>query len=165
MRAIRVAETGPSRVLQHLADLPTPPIAPGHVRVRNAYAGVNFIDIYQRTGQYPLPLPFVPGREAAGTVEAVATDVHDLAVGDRVAILAGGTYAESTVVERRLVARLPAGVTTHDAAACFLQGMTAAYLTTDAYPVQPGDHVLLPVPRPSPPRPDRRRRLPAGPAC
>lgn len=117
----------------------------GQVLVRNEYCGVNFIDIYQRTGHYKLPLPFIPGREAAGLVEAVGDDISDLQPGDPVVILSGSTYAEYTAVDRRLVARIPAGLDSMIAAASLLQGMTATYLTTDSYRVKPGDFVFLPV--------------------
>jgi NADPH2:quinone reductase len=113
--------------------------------VKNEYAGINFIDIYQRTGAYAVPLPFIPGREASGTVVEVGEAVPDLQVGDDVVVLSGATYAEYTAVDRRLVCKIPPGISKDDAVAVFLQGMTAAYLATDSYKVQPGDYVFLPV--------------------
>lgn len=114
--------------------------------MKNDFAGINFIDIYQRTGAYSVPLPFIPGREASGTVAEVGADIKDLKSGDNVVILSGATYAEYTAVDRRLVCKIPSGISKEDAVSVFLQGMTATYLTTDSYKVQPGDFVFLPVP-------------------
>lgn len=145
MRGFLVSEYGGIEVLKYMTDLSKPAIKPGHVLIRNKWAGINFIDIYQRTGHYKLALPFVPGRESTGYVEELGEGVHDLKVGDAVAALSGSTYAEYSVVERRLVSKIPDGVDLKDAAACFLQGMTASYLVTDSYRVKPGDFVLVPV--------------------
>jgi len=143
MRAIQIKATGGPEVLA-LADLPTPEPGPGQVRVRLAGTGVNFIEIYQRTGVYPMTLPYVPGGEGAGTVSAVGPDVTGVAVGDRVAstnLL--GAYAEEALVAADRVLPIPDGVDTETAAAAMLQGMTAHYLLQDSYPVEEGDTVLV----------------------
>ncbi|MBO3750936.1 quinone oxidoreductase [Streptosporangiaceae bacterium NEAU-GS5] len=143
MRAIVVSEPGDSSALAY-REQPDPTPGPGQVAVAIAAAGVNFVDVYQREGRYPLPLPFVPGSEAAGTVVEVGPGVDDLTVGDRVAWGdAIGSYAERAVVPAAKAVRLPEGVDPETAAAVMLQGMTAHYLTTDTYAVQPGDDVLV----------------------
>ncbi|MEV4183813.1 quinone oxidoreductase [Streptosporangium canum] len=143
MRAIVVSATGGPEVLTY-TDHPDPELNPGDVLVDIAAAGVNFIDVYQRMGRYPLSLPFVPGNEGAGTVAAVGEDVRDLSVGDTVA-WAGvmGSYAERTVVPASRLLSVPDGVTADLAAAVMLQGMTAHYLTHSTYEVKPGDDVLV----------------------
>jgi NADPH2:quinone reductase len=143
MRAIQIKALGGPEVLA-LTDLPTPEPGPGQVRVRLAGTGVNFIEIYQRTGVYPMTLPYVPGGEGAGTVSAVGPDVTGVAVGDRVAstnLL--GAYAEEALVAADRVLSIPDGVDTETAAAAMLQGMTAHYLLQDSYPVEEGDTVLV----------------------
>jgi len=143
MRAIQIKALGGPEVLA-LTDLPTPEPGPGQVRVRLAGTGVNFIEIYQRTGVYPMTLPYVPGGEGAGTVSAVGPDVTGVAVGDRVAstnLL--GAYAEEALVAADRVLPIPDGVDTETAAAAMLQGMTAHYLLQDSYPVEEGDTVLV----------------------
>lgn len=143
MRAIVVSATGGPEVLTY-TDHPDPELNPGDVLVDIAAAGVNFIDVYQRMGRYPLSLPFVPGNEGAGTVAAVGEDVRDFSVGDTVA-WAGvmGSYAERTVVPASRLLSVPDGVTADLAAAVMLQGMTAHYLTHSTYEVKPGDDVLV----------------------
>lgn len=126
--AIIVAATGGPGVLRPGPRDPGTP-GPGQVRVRVAAAGVNFIDVYHRTGLYPRPLPYVPGSEGAGVVEAVGPDVADLAVGDHVAwAAAAGSYATSLIAPAAALVRIPAGVADDVAAAVMLQGMTAHYL-------------------------------------
>ncbi|MFO8076926.1 MAG: quinone oxidoreductase family protein [Actinomycetota bacterium] len=142
MRAIEVREPGGPEALR-LAEVPTPEPAPGEVRLRVAAAGVNFIDVYHRTGAYPLAVPFVPGMEAAGTVEALGEGVDGLAVGDRVAHgFAPGAYAEQQVVPAERLVTVPEGVALETAAALMLQGLTAHYLTASTFPLAPG-HVAL----------------------
>ncbi|MET8339815.1 quinone oxidoreductase [Streptosporangium canum] len=143
MRAIVVSATGGPEVLTY-TDHPDPELNPGDVLVDIAAAGVNFIDVYQRMGRYPLSLPFVPGNEGAGTVAAVGEDVRGFSVGDTVA-WAGvmGSYAERTVVPASRLLAVPDGVTADVAAAVMLQGMTAHYLTHSTYEVKPGDDVLV----------------------
>ena len=142
MRAIRPAAPGGSEVLTVSdAELPLP--GPGQVRVDVAYAGVNFIDVYRRTGQYPLPAPLPLGREGAGTVAAVGPGVA-LAVGDRVAWAdAGGSYAEAVNVAADKLVPVPAGVGLDVAAATMLQGLTAHYLATSTFALGPGTACLI----------------------
>jgi NADPH2:quinone reductase len=143
MRAIQIKALGGPEVLA-LTDLPTPEPGPGQVRVRLAGTGVNFIEIYQRIGYYPMTLPYVPGGEGAGTVSAVGPDVIGVAVGDRVASTnLVGAYAEEALVAADRVLPIPDGVDTETAAAAMLQGMTAHYLLQDSYPVEEGDTVLV----------------------
>ncbi|MBE1530340.1 quinone oxidoreductase family protein [Actinomadura algeriensis] len=143
MRAIVVSENGGPEVLEP-AERPDPEAGPGEVLIDVAAAGVNFIDVYFRTGAYPQPLPYTPGMEAAGTVAAVGPDVDGFAVGDRVAWAnVQGAYAERAVVPAEKVVPVPDGVEPHDAAAVLLQGMTAHYLTRSTYPVRAGDTVLV----------------------
>ena len=109
-----------------------------------AAAGVNFIDVYHRTGQYRVPLPFTPGQEAAGTVTAVGSGVTDVKAGDRVAYTnVLGAYAEFAVVPADRLVPVPSGVDTKVAAAVLLQGMTAHYLTTTVYPLRASDTCLV----------------------
>src|SRR5271165_947832 len=129
MKAIRVAQTGGPEVLT-LVDLPVPVPAAGEALVKLADAGVNFIDVYYRNGHYKAPsLPFVPGQEGAGVVEALGPGVEGYEVGERVAY-AGvlGAYAEYAAVPAQRLVRVPEGVALRDAAALMLQGMTAHYL-------------------------------------
>lgn len=143
MRAIQVSRTGGPEVLE-LVDIVKPEPKPGEVRVRIHASGVNFIDTYLREGRYPAPLPFVPGQEAAGVVEALGEGVSGFAVGDHVAWThARGTYAEFACVPVELLLKAPEGLSFEDAAAVLLQGMTADYLVRDTYRVQAGDTVLI----------------------
>src|ERR1035441_4132291 len=148
MRAIQMTETGGPEVMA-LRELPTPAPGPGQASARTEARGVNFIDVYQREGRYPVQLPFIPGQEAAGTIASLGpadpgAAVFGLKVGDRVAwanIL--GSYAEFAVVPLSRLIAVPEGVTTRQAAAVMLQGMTAHYLAYATYPIQPGDTVLI----------------------
>ena len=138
MRAIVVNEAGGPEVLVH-GEHPDPEPGPGQVVVEAAAAGVNFIDIYRRSGVYKQPLPYVPGSEGAGTVVAVGEGVTDVAVGDRVAWHdARGSYAERVVVDADMTVPVPDGTGLTDAAAVMLQGMTAHYLCRSTYEVKPG---------------------------
>ena len=143
MKAIELTETGGPEVMR-LREIPTLKPQQAEVLIRVAVAGVNFIDLYVREGRYGNKLPFTPGQEAAGTVVAVGKSVSHLQEGDRVAwcsIL--GTYAEYAVAPAERVVLIPIGVTVEQAAAALLQGMTAHYLSHSAYPIQPGDEVLI----------------------
>ncbi len=143
MRAIRVHEHGGPEVLRY-EEVALPEPGPGQARVRIEAAGVNFIDIYHRTGLYPNPLPFTPGIEGAGTVEAVGPGVTEVRVGDRVAYaLSLGAYAEYAVVPAWRLVPIPDGVDPSVAAAAMVQGMTAHYLTHSTYPLRPGDTALV----------------------
>ncbi|MDT4986824.1 MAG: NADPH:quinone reductase [Micromonosporaceae bacterium] len=143
MRAVRVERNGGPEVLE-IRKVQDPMPGDGEVLVDLAASGVNFIDVYERTGLYPVPLPFTPGQEGAGTVSAVGPGVAGFAVGDRVGWTnVRGSYAERAVVAADRLVGLPDGVDAATAAALLLQGMTAQYLVRSAYPVRPGDDVLV----------------------
>ncbi len=143
MKAIELTETGGPEVM-HLREIPTPIPQESEVLIRVAVTGVNFIDLYVREGRYGNELPFTPGQEAAGTVVAVGKSVSHLQEGDQVAWCSVlGTYAEYAVAPGERVVPIPIGVTFEQAAAALLQGMTAHYLSHSAYPIQPGDEVLI----------------------
>jgi NADPH2:quinone reductase len=143
MQAIQITQTGGAEVLQ-LRELPTPTPGPGEALVRIEACGVNFIDIYLREGRYPSPLPFVPGQEAAGVVAALGPGVTAFKVGDRVAWCGiPGTYAQFAVAPVARLIAIPGGITTQQAAAAMLQGMTAHYLAYSTYAIQMGDAVLI----------------------
>jgi NADPH2:quinone reductase len=143
MREILVEQFGGPEVM-HLHERETPAPGPGQVLVRQEAIGVNFIDVYRRTGLYNVPLPSVPGVEGAGTVEAAGRDVRGIRAGDRVAYVDGaGAYAEMALVSADRAVRLPARITFQQAAAVMLQGMTAHYLVHDTCPIQKGDTVLI----------------------
>ncbi|MCS6939329.1 MAG: quinone oxidoreductase [Roseiflexus sp.] len=143
MRAIRVHEYGGPEVLR-LDDIPVPEPGPGEARVKIAAAGVNFIDIYHRSGQYKGALPMTLGMEAAGIVDAVGPDVNDVHVGDRVVYaMRQGAYAEYAIVPAVMLAPVPEGIDLHQAAAVMLQGMTAHYLAYSTYPLRQGDVALI----------------------
>ena len=144
VRAVVVTRTGGPEVLE-LQELPDPDAGPGQVLVDVEAAGVNFIDVYQREGRYPLEVPFTAGSEGAGVVRAVGEGVTEVAVGDRVAwaMVNGSGYTSVAAVPADRVVPVPEGVTTEQAAAVMLQGMTAHYLCETTYAVQPGDDVLV----------------------
>lgn len=143
MKWIRVYEQGDPDVMRY-EDAPLPEPGAGEVRMRVEAAGVNFIDTYQRSGQYKLPLPFTPGREAVGVVDAVGTGVQEVAPGDRVAFAFGmGGYAEYAVVPAAQIIPLPAHIEATTAAAVLLQGITAHYLSHDTFPIQRGQTALV----------------------
>ncbi|RPH67428.1 MAG: quinone oxidoreductase [Burkholderiales bacterium] len=143
-RAVRIREFGPPEVMRiERIDLPDP--GTGEVRVRQSAIGFNFIDVYQRSGVYPLPLPTGLGHEAAGVVEAVGAGVQDLRAGDRVVYMnAGvGAYADRRNVPADRLVALPDAVGDEAAAALFFKAMTAQYLLKKTCPVQSGDLVLV----------------------
>lgn len=143
MRAIRVHAIGGPEVLQY-EEVTIPEPQAGEVRVKIEAAGVNYIDTYQRSGLYQVPLPFTPGQEAAGVVDAVGAGVTEVKVGDRVAYAGAlGAYAEYAIAPAWRVVRLPDEVSTQQAAAVMLQGMTAHYLACDTFPLKPGDTALV----------------------
>jgi|SRR5437870_2857565 len=143
MKAIRVHTPGGPEALQYEA-IPEPVPGPGQVLVRIEAAGVNFIDVYQRNGLYKVQLPLTVGQEAAGVVTAVGSGVTDVKVGSRVAYSALlGAYAEYATVPADRVVALPDGVSSKQAAAVMLQGMTAHYLASTTYPLKPGDTCLV----------------------
>ncbi|TYB57805.1 quinone oxidoreductase [Nonomuraea sp. PA05] len=143
MHAIIVSTPGVPEALEYV-DRPDPVPGDGEVVIDVAAAGVNFIDIYHRSGAYPLSPPTPIGSEGAGTVSAVGPGVRDVAVGDSVAwanVL--GSYAEKAVVPAHRVVPVPEGVSAEVAAAAMLQGMTAHYLTHSTHEVKEGDQVLV----------------------
>ena len=143
MKAIRVHSPGGPEVMR-LEDIPDPEPGPGEAVVRMEATGINFIEIYQRKGQYPRPTPFTPGEEGAGTVVAVGEGVTQLRVGDRVASeTLKGTYAELSKTRAERLVRLPDNVESRLGAAVMLQGITAHYLATSTYPIQRGDSCLI----------------------
>ncbi len=144
MKAIRFAKTGGPEVLS-LQEIELPAPAPGQVRIRHKAIGVNFIDTYQRSGLYPVPLPSGLGLEAAGVIEAVGEGVSDLKPGDRVGYCLGplGAYAEANNVAADRLVKLPDGVSEETAAAAMLKGLTAQYLLKQTFPVQRGQTILI----------------------
>jgi NADPH2:quinone reductase len=143
-KAIRIERTGGPEVLQWV-DVDVGEPGHGQARVRHTAVGLNFIDTYQRSGLYALPLPTGLGQEAAGVIEAVGDGVVDLKVGDRVAYAGGppGAYAEARLMPAERLVKLPRGIDDRTAAAVMLKGLTTQYLLRRTYPVKPGDTLLL----------------------
>jgi len=143
MKAIRVHTPGGPEVMK-LEDVAPPTPKPGEAAVKVDAAGLNYIDVYYRTGSYKSELPFTPGLEAGGTVTAVGPNVSEVKVGDEVAYTGMlGAYAEYAVVPAARLVVLPSGVTTRQGAATMLQGMTAHYLACSTYPLKRGDTCLV----------------------
>jgi NADPH2:quinone reductase len=143
MQHIMFHEYGGPEVLK-LAEAPTPKPGPGHALIKIAAAGVNFVEIYQRSGTYNVPLPATIGGEGAGTVQAVGPGVNEVRAGDRVAWFQGsGSYATDVVVPVEKLVPVPEGVSLEQAAAVILQGTTAHVLSRATYPVKPGDRCLV----------------------
>jgi NADPH2:quinone reductase len=143
MQAIYVQEYGGPEVLVP-TDLPTPEPGEGEVRIDLAASGINFVEIYQRNGYYPVSLPFVPGAEGVGTVSAVGPGVDTVRLGERVASAdIQGSYAQQALVSANRVMSVPDTISDETAAAAILQGLTAHYLLFDSYPVHSGDTVLV----------------------
>jgi NADPH2:quinone reductase len=143
-KAVRIHQTGgPETLVFEEVVVPAP--AAGDVLLRQTAIGVNFIDVYHRTGLYPAPLPTVLGLEGAGIVEAVGADVTDLVAGDRVAYANPpiGAYAERRVIPAHRLVKVPAGISDVQAAGMMLKGMTAHYLLRRTYRVQAGDTILV----------------------
>jgi NADPH2:quinone reductase len=143
MKAIRVERFGGPEVLR-LEDLPVPEPGAGQVLVNVEAAGLNYIDVYHRTGLYPNALPFTLGLEGAGTVARLGPGVTGLRPGDPVAWTSAlGSYAEQVLAPAAQLVAVPSGVPARTAAAVMLQGMTAHYLTESTFPLKPGDHCLV----------------------
>ncbi len=143
MKAVRINTLGGPEVLSY-EDVPLPEPGAGQVRVKIEAIGVNFADIYQRSGLYPSQLPTTLGQEAAGVVDAVGSDVADVRVGERVAYTSQpGAYAEYAVVAASFLVPLPEGIETRTAAAVMLQGMTAHYLALSTYALKSGEVALV----------------------
>lgn len=143
MKVVRVHKYGGPEVLTN-EDIPVPEPKTGEARVKIEAIGLNFIDIYHRTGLYPLQTPFTVGMEGAGVVDAVGDGVTEVKKGDRVAYaMIPGAYAEYAIVPAAKLAPLPANIDVKSAAALMLQGMTAHYLTHSTYALKPGDTALV----------------------
>jgi len=143
MKAILVHKHGGPEVLT-LEDIPAPAPQAGEARIKIEATGVNFIDIYHRTGLYPLKTPFMLGMEGAGVVDAVGGNVTAVKKGDRVAYaMVLGSYAEYAIVPAAQLVPLPADLDSQTAAALMLQGMTAHYLTHSTYPLKQGETALV----------------------
>jgi len=144
MRAVVVHEPGGPEVLI-AQEMPSPEPGPGQLRVDVAAAGVNYIDVYYRTGAYPLPTPFIAGTEGAGVVSAIGAGVTGFQEGDHVAwaMVPGTGYAERVIVPAARAVPVPADIDDETAGAVLLQGLTAHYLTRSTYPVRPGETALV----------------------
>jgi NADPH2:quinone reductase len=144
MKWIRIYAHGAPDVMRY-EDAPIPEPAPGQVRLKVAAAGVNYIDTYQRVGAYKMALPFTPGQEASGVVDAVGEGVTLFTPGDHAAFGfgVGGGYAEYVLVPEAKLVAVPPGIDLQVAAAVMLQGMTAHYLTHDTFALKPGDKALI----------------------
>ena len=143
MHAIQVKGTGGPEALQYV-EMEKPKPKSGEVLVRLEAIGVNFIDVYHRTGLYKLPLPITPGSEGAGVVDEVSGDVREFKKGDRVAwVMSPGAYAEYAIVAASKLVPIPNGVDFKVAASAMLQGMTAHYLAVSTYPLKKGDVALV----------------------
>jgi NADPH2:quinone reductase len=143
MRAVQIRKTGGPDVLD-VVDITRPTPAAGQILVKHAAIGLNFIDTYQRSGLYPLQLPTILGREAAGVVEAVGDGVSTFKPGDRVAyVTTGGGYADFNALPADNAILLPDAINFETGAACMLKGMTAEFLAERIWPLSVGDHVLV----------------------
>src|SRR5215468_1227268 len=143
MKAIRVNAPGGPEVLRY-EDVAEPSPKAGEAVVKVDAAGINYIDVYQRSGQYKLALPLTLGLEAGGTVTAVGANVAEVKAGDKVAYTGvPGAYAQYAVVPAARLVTLPSGVSTKQGGAAMLQGMTAHYLACSTYPLKPGDTCLV----------------------
>jgi NADPH:quinone reductase len=147
MKAVVLPEIGPSSKLQFTDSQPLPTLKPGQLLVKNAYAGINYIDTYFRSGLYPSAVgyPMILGQEAAGVVADVSSEGDTLGfkAGDRVVWIAQGGYAEYTAVPAHRTIKIPEGLSDDQAVGGFLMGMTALSLVRESYPVQKGDKVLV----------------------
>ncbi|HET7575058.1 MAG TPA: quinone oxidoreductase [Sphingomicrobium sp.] len=141
--AIRIHQTGGPEVLKW-EEIEVGEPGPGQVKLRQEAAGLNFIDVYHRTGLYKQELPFTPGVEGAGVVEAVGANVTNVKPGDRVAYAGPiGGYAEERLIDADRVVKLPDAISSEQAAGMMLQGMTARMLLRAVYPVSEGDMILV----------------------
>ncbi len=143
MKVVMVRETGGPEVM-YLEELPTPQPGPGQALVNVAATGVNFVEIYNRSGMYKVNLPMALGGEGAGTVEAIGPGVTVVKPGDRVAWMSGsGSYATECLIQASIAVPVPEGLSFELAAASILQGVTADVLTRSTYPLKPGDRCLI----------------------
>ena len=143
MKAIEVTHNGGPDVLIY-ADVPTPELKPGTVRVKLESIGVNYMDVYTRVGLYGDNVPIIPGGEGAGIVTEFASDVNDFNIGDSVAYTGvSSSYAEEVVAPADQLVKLPSGISTDIGAATMLQGTTAHYLLYSTFPVKDDDTILV----------------------
>lgn len=143
MRAVQISSAGGPEVLA-MTEVAKPEPGPKQLLVKNSWAGINYIDIYQRSGRYPLDYPVTLGLEGSGEVVAVGSDVTNFKVGDLVCWgWAQGSYADYTLVEDERAYGVPSGVSLDVAAAAMMQGLTAHYLITSVYPAAAGDFALV----------------------
>lgn len=143
VRAVQIHAVGGPEVLKP-SDIDVGLPGPGEVRLRHTAIGVNYIDVYYRTGLYSAPLPLIPGMEAAGVVEALGPDVESVKIGDRVSYAGAlGSYAEARIIKADRLIRLPENVSDDLAAAITLKGLTAQMLLRQVYNVKPGDTILI----------------------
>lgn len=143
MKSIQIEKYGGPEVLM-LREVPAPAVTPGSVLIKLEACGVNYIDIYQRIGLYPVQLPATLGLEGAGTIVECASDVSGLKVGARVAFASClGAYSQYVVAPASVLIEIPKDVTSEEAAAAMLQGMTAHYLATSTFPLKSGDRCLI----------------------
>ncbi|PYN44380.1 MAG: NADPH:quinone reductase [Candidatus Rokuibacteriota bacterium] len=143
MKAIRVNTPGGPDVMRY-EEVPEPTPKAGEATVKVDAAGINYIDVYQRSGQYKLALPLTLGLEAGGTVTAIGSNVTEVKVGDKVAYTGvPGAYAQYAVVPSARLVSLPTGLSTRQGAAAMLQGLTAHYLACSTYPLKSGDTCLV----------------------
>lgn len=143
VKAIRVHRSGGPDVLQ-FEDVELPPPGRGQAQIVHRAIGVNYIDIYRRTGAYPAELPFIPGHEGAGEVTAVGEDVDEVEVGDRVAYVGSlGGYSEARNIEAASLVKLPKSFSFETGATMMLKGLTAQYLLRRTYRVKKGDRILV----------------------
>lgn len=143
MKAIQIQRSGGPEVMEY-QEVSMPKCGDTQVLVKQKAVGVNFIDVYQRIGLYPVKHPYIPGLEGCGIVEEVGPGVSGIQPGDRVAYVDGvGTYAEYVAVPEDRLARLPKGLDFRQGGAAMLQGMTAHYLAYSTYPLKPGDSCLI----------------------
>src|SRR2546428_432818 len=143
MKAVRIYEQGGPEVLRY-EEVPTPEPGPGEARARLVGCGVNFVDIYQRSGQYRLALPVTLGQEGAGVVDAVGPDVTEVKVGDHVVFAnVMGSYAQYVAAPAWRLVPVPVGLDDRLAGSAMLHGMTAHYLTAATYPLRSGDAALV----------------------
>jgi NADPH2:quinone reductase len=143
-KAIRIFKNGGPEVMEYV-DVEVGEPGPGEVRIRHAACGLNYIDVYFRTGLYPQPLPAGLGMEAAGTIEAVGADVKHLKAGDRVAYAGRppGAYAEARVMSAAMLVKLPDAISFETGAAMMLQGLTVQYLFNRTFPLRGGETILF----------------------
>ncbi|KAK6356535.1 NADPH:quinone reductase [Orbilia javanica] len=141
-KAVQISRIGGTEVLE-INQIPIPKPQPGQILVKAAYAGVNFIDTYFRSGLYPVPLPFTLGSEGSGTVEAVGEGVTKYKPGEQVVYYGSGSYTEYLNVPEKAISHVPEGLKLEDAAAILIQGLTALTMLRESYEVKKGDTILI----------------------